>query len=124
MKTVFEHKGKALLTANPLIEDIFSNILSNAIKYAPRDTTIAVDLMEEAESWVLSCSDEGEGIPDAHKEGIFERYERRDKKGVKGTGLGLAIAKRVVELHGGSIWVEDNPKGGSTFLVRLPKKPR
>jgi signal transduction histidine kinase len=123
MKTVFEHEGKAHLTANPLIEDIFSNILSNAIKYAPRDTTIALDLTEKPESWVVSCSDEGEGIPDAYKKSIFERYDRRDKKGVKGTGLGLAIAKRVVDLHGGSIWVEDNPRGGSIFRVRLPKEP-
>jgi signal transduction histidine kinase len=44
--------------------------------------------------------------------------------GVKGTGLGLAIAKRVVDLHGGSIWAEDNPMGGNIFRVRLPKKPR
>jgi PAS domain S-box-containing protein len=124
MKTVFEHEGKAHLTANPLIEDIFSNILSNAIKYAPRDTTIALDLIEEPESWVVSCSDEGEDIPDAYKESIFERYGRHDKMGVKGTGLGLAIAKRVVDLHGGSIWAEDNPMGGNIFRVRLPKKPR
>lgn len=123
MKTVFEQEGKACLTANPLIEDIFSNILSNAIKYAPRDTTIALDLAEEQESWVVSCSNEGEGIPDAYKKSIFERYGRHDKKGVKGTGLGLAIAKRVVDLHGGSIWAEDNPMGGSIFRIRLPKKP-
>ena len=80
--------------------------------------------MEDPESWVVSCSYKGEGIPDAYKESIFERYDRRGKKGVKGTGLGPAIAKRVVDLHGRSIWFENNPGGGNTFLVRLPKRPR
>lgn len=83
-----------------------------------------IGLTEELEGRVVSCSDEGEGIPDAYQESIFERYGRRDKKGVKGTWLGPAIAKRVVDLHGRSIRAENSPRGGNTFLVRLPKRPR
>jgi PAS domain S-box-containing protein len=117
----FDPRGKAMLTANPIIEDVFSNILSNAIKYSPPETTITVDIMEEAGGWVVSFADEGGGIPDVFKKTIFDRFERHEKKGVKGTGLGLAIAKRIVDLHAGSIWVEDNTGGGCTFQVRLPK---
>lgn len=123
MTITFERQGPAGLPANPLLEDVFSNLLSNAIKYSRRDTTIVVGLDEEPEHWLVSCADQGEGIPDVDKANIFERFERRDKMGVKGTGLGLAIAKRIVALHGGAIWADDNPAGGSVFRVRLPKKP-
>jgi PAS domain S-box-containing protein len=124
MTIAFERQGPAGLAANPLLEDVFSNLISNAVKYTPRDTTIVVSVAEEPEHWLVSCADQGDGIPDAYKESIFDRFERRDKMGVKGTGLGLAIAKRIVGLHGGAIWVEDNPAGGSVFRVRLPKRPR
>jgi signal transduction histidine kinase len=70
---------------------------------------------------VLSVSDWGEGIDDAHKQSVFTRFERLGKEGVKGTGLGLAIARRIVELHGGRIWIEDNPEGGSVFRVSVSK---
>jgi len=52
---------------------------------------------------------------------IFERFHREEKKGVKGSGLGLAIAGKIVELHKGRIWVEDNPEGGAVFVVEIPK---
>ncbi|MEE8358746.1 MAG: HAMP domain-containing sensor histidine kinase, partial [Candidatus Hydrothermarchaeales archaeon] len=62
-----------------------------------------------------------EGIPDEYKEGVFDRFKRVKKEGVKGTGLGLAIVKKVVEAHNGRVWVEDNPGGGSIFYVTLPQ---
>lgn len=123
MRIILEHEGQAPLVTSPLVGEVFSNILSNALKYAPRGTTIGVDLKEEPKSWIFSCSDEGEGIPHDCKESIFERFITFDKKGVKGIGLGLSIARRIVELLGGSIWVEDNQGSGSIFRVRLPKRP-
>lgn len=51
---------------------------------------------------------------------IFERFRRGGKTGVKGSGLGLAIAGKIMELHNGRIWVEDNPEGGSIFIVEIP----
>ena len=104
-----------------MVEDVFSNLMSNAAKYAPPDSTVTVAIRDEGSTWLVSVADEGDGVSDGFKEAIFERYERRNKKGVRGTGLGLAIAKRLVELHEGSIWVEDTPGGGSIFSVRLPK---
>ena len=68
----------------------------------------------------VSVSDEGEGVPEEFKRSIFERFERGGDSGVKGSGLGLAIARRIVDLHDGTIWVEDGPVRGSVFHVFLP----
>jgi signal transduction histidine kinase len=113
-----------MVLANPVIEDIFLNFFSNAAKYAAGGRKVVIDAVEE-DGWVkVMVKDYGPGIPDEAKEDIFVRFERREKEGVKGTGLGLAIAKRIVELHDGEIWVEDNPEGGSIFVVKLPKAPK
>jgi two-component system sensor histidine kinase KdpD len=70
----------------------------------------------------MSVADSGPGIPDAEKERVFERFHRSDPKakGSQGTGLGLAIAHGIVAGHGGRIWVEDRPGGGSEFAILLP----
>jgi len=71
---------------------------------------------------MVSVKDRGNIIPDESKEIIFERFKRIEKRGVKGTGLGLSIVKRIVDIHKGKVWVEDNPEGGNIFLVRIPAK--
>jgi signal transduction histidine kinase len=91
------------------------------VKYAFSGKRIELGIDEKGEEWILSVRDWGEGIPDPYKRSIFTRFERLQKEGVKGAGLGLAIAGRIVELHGGRIWVEDNPEGGSVFRVALRK---
>ncbi len=70
---------------------------------------------------MVFVKDNGEGVEDEYKESIFNRFTRVKREGVKGTGLGLAIAKRIVGIHKGSIWVEDNPEGGSIFYFEIPK---
>ena len=112
---------QAVAPINPLIKNVFANLISNAIKYCPPHSTIEVGVTEEACTWLVSVKDSGDGIPDQSKERVFDRFERLNKEGVKGSGLGLAIAKQIVTLHRGTIWVEDNPGGGSAFFVRLPK---
>ncbi|WP_248354853.1 PAS domain-containing sensor histidine kinase [Anaeromyxobacter oryzae] len=107
--------------ANEIVSQVFSNLVSNAIKYGPPGGTIEVAVSDAGERWRVSVADSGEGIPDADKERVFTRFERAAKEGVKGTGLGLAIARRIVDLHGGRIWIEDNPRGGAVFCVALPK---
>jgi len=116
---------KADVQANAIIEDVFSNILSNAIKFSPRNEKIEVALSEtggKEDAWKISIADKGPGIPDEHKEEIFTRFTRVKKASVKGSGLGLAIAKRIIELHHGKIWIEDNAGGGSVFHVAVPKR--
>jgi signal transduction histidine kinase len=109
---------------NPLIDGVFANFISNAIKYGPSDSTVTVDVKDIGHEWKIMVSDSGEGIPDKDKQLIFDRFKRlaEKKKAVKGSGLGLAIAKRIVELHGGMIGVEDNPTGkGSVFWATVKK---
>jgi signal transduction histidine kinase len=73
-------------------------------------------------NWKIKVADQGDSISDENKIHIFERFKRADKKGIKGSGLGLAIVKRVVDIHNGSVGVEDNPNGkGSVFWVMLKK---
>jgi PAS domain S-box-containing protein len=113
--------GPAWVRANPMIGDVFENLLSNATKYGPEGGTIWVRLDEDGPRWRVSVTDSGEGIPDADKQKVFRRFERLSKESVKGTGLGLAIAQRIVDLHGGRIWVEDAPGHGARFNVTLAK---
>jgi PAS domain S-box-containing protein len=116
-----EASGEYPVRANPTIAEVFENLVSNALKYGGPNSTIRIHVRDEDGRWRVSIADRGEGIADADKQKLFTRFERLRKEGVKGTGLGLAIAKRIVDLHGGSIWVEDNPGGGSVFCVTLPK---
>jgi signal transduction histidine kinase len=104
-----------------LLENVFQNLISNAVKYSGKGKKVEVAVHDSDGSWSVSVKDWGEGIPDKYKELIFTRLERLDKAGIKGTGLGLAIVKRTVQLHGGAIRVEDNPEGGSVFIVTVPK---
>ncbi len=114
-------KGEFPALVNPLIYDVFSNLISNAIKYGTDNTDIAVGIVENGSKWRVSVADRGEGIADEHKKAVFERFTRVQKGAVKGSGLGLAIVKKVVDAHSGKVWVEDNPGGGSIFNVVIPK---
>ncbi|WP_456473823.1 sensor histidine kinase [Candidatus Pyrohabitans sp.] len=108
--------------ANSIIEEVFANLISNAIKYAPEGRRIVLTGEERDSFWRIRVIDFGEGVKDENKQAIFERFIRKEKRGVKGSGMGLAIARRIVELHNGRIWVEDNPEGGAVFIVEIPKK--
>lgn len=107
--------------ANKIIAEVFANFISNAVKYASEGRRIVLSSEDKGRFWSIKVIDFGEGITDSFKSGIFERFHRMEKKGVKGSGLGLAIARKIVELHGGRIWVEDNPEGGAIFVVEVPK---
>jgi PAS domain S-box-containing protein len=115
--------GAAEAEVNPILEDAFANLLSNAVKYSPRGRLVEVRVVDEGKTWRVEVADQGEGIPDKYKKTIFERFERGGRNGVKGSGLGLAIVKRILELHGGDVWVENNYPKGSRFCVRIPKTP-
>ncbi len=121
MSIHFSSSGEFLIKANPFIDDVFSNIISNAIKYSPSRTEIDIAIKDFDDVWRIQFKDQGPGIPGEEKIAIFERFKRIKKGNIKGTGLGLAIVKRVVEMHSGKVWVEDNPGGGSIFIVEIPK---
>ncbi len=108
-----------------LIRRIINNLVSNAIKYSPDDTTIVITLTYAAEMLALTVRDEGIGIPADDINHLFEPFHRAVNVGtISGTGLGLVIAKEAVELHGGSISLETQVGIGTTFTVRIPLESR
>ncbi|MGC9400221.1 MAG: ATP-binding protein [Anaerolineae bacterium] len=105
------------------IEQVLNNLLSNAIKYSHPRTTVHVRLRREDDHALLAVEDEGQGIPAEELERLFRPFQRtsvQSTAGERSTGLGLVIVKRIVEKHGGKIWVESRVGVGSTFFVALP----
>jgi signal transduction histidine kinase len=107
-----------------LLRHVLDNLISNAIKYAPTDTTpqIEVEAHAIADGGVrVEVADHGIGIPAGDRPRIFDAFHRCVNTGDRpGTGVGLAICRRIVERHGGRIGVDDNPGGGSRFWFTLP----
>ncbi len=101
---------------------VFSNLISNAIKFSPSGTTIHVWMEQEDTRLRIAVEDEGIGIPEELKEKIFSMPHETRRAGTLGEesfGLGLAISKQIVEAHGGRIWVENKNKKGTIFYVEL-----
>jgi signal transduction histidine kinase len=103
------------------IDQVVSNLLENAVKYASNGAPIEVRASAGG-PWVeVAVADGGPGIPPEDRERVFEEFFRRDTGGGQGgVGLGLAISRAIVEAHGGSMWVGDTPGGGATVSFRLP----
>ncbi len=105
------------------IEQVLTNLISNAHKFAAKGGHIGITLSAEDHDLCLTVSDDGPGIPLSQQDRIFDKfYVVTDGRGLTGVGLGLYIARQLVELHGGRIWVESEPGGGSAFHVLLPKE--
>lgn len=102
------------------LEQVFNNILTNAIRYG-NGNSIKVKAEMRNQMALISVTDNGIGIPKEKVEKIFDRFERADRdKNVQGLGLGLYITKQIVEAHQGKIWVESEEGSGSTFYIQLP----
>ncbi len=114
------------------LAEVFDHLLENAVKYSPQGGRIEVVVADSAASLsdpdvqrrvLILISDSGQGIPEEHLGHIFDRFHRVDTRltrEIGGLGLGLAVCKRIIELHGGTIWAESAPGHGSTFFVELP----
>jgi signal transduction histidine kinase len=92
------------------------NLIENALKHTPEGTGVDIVVGEDA---TIRIVDQGEGVPAGRREMIFKRFWRRDRRG--SGGLGLSIVKRIVDVHGGTVTVEDAPNGGAVFMMSLPK---
>jgi PAS domain S-box-containing protein len=100
-----------------------TNLLGNAIKFSPRQTTVTVSGYAEEDDFVFCVADEGRGVPAEKLETIFERFSQVDTSDARdkgGSGLGLAICQSIVAAHGGRIWVEKNDRVGSRFQFTIP----
>jgi PAS domain S-box-containing protein len=111
-----------LINADPLrIERILYNLLDNAAKYSPPGTQIKVSARVEPECLVIGIHDRGRGLTPSEQAKLFSPFQRMDSLDrVRGAGLGLIVCQRLVEAHGGEIWVESKKGSGSTFFFSLP----
>lgn len=105
-----------------LIDQVLTNLLENAAKFSPAGTPITVSATRWQESVEVRVVDGGEGIPKEQRERVFEPFVRGEHEAAKGAGLGLSIGRAIVESHGGRIWIEGTPGGGSTVVFELPVK--
>ena len=110
------------------IEQVLTNLVSNAIKYSPQGGPVIVTIWEEeaARSIIISVADHGIGIPEAQKAHMFGRFMRADNArawGITGSGLGLYICRELIQRHDGQLWFESEEGTGSTFYLTLPATP-
>jgi two-component system phosphate regulon sensor histidine kinase PhoR len=104
------------------MEQVLINLVDNAVKYSPEGGRITVECTSPNPGIAqIAVSDHGVGVAPAEQERIFERFYQVDtSRRAVGLGLGLYVSREIVERHGGRIWVESPPGGGSRFLVQLP----
>jgi signal transduction histidine kinase len=104
------------------IVQVLLNLVGNAIKFTEAGE-VGIHVKKSGDSFLVAVSDTGPGIPESQYQKIFEEFQQVDSSSTRtkgGTGLGLAIARRIIEMHGGSIWVESTVGKGSTFTFKLP----
>ncbi len=112
------------INGDPLrIERILYNLLDNAAKYSPSSSQIKILVNAELDRLVISVSDRGRGLSSSEQArifGPFQRLENSRPDQARGAGLGLMVCRRLVEAHGGEVWVESRKNKGSTFSFSLP----
>lgn len=117
-------EGRACALGDALrLQQAFSNLIDNAIKYGAEESTVDIDILPGGDAAVVRITDHGEGIAPEERDRVFRRFYRVDKsrsQDIAGAGLGLAITKHLVQRMGGSITVTSEVGGGSTFEVSLP----
>ena len=112
-----------VVTANRLhLMQVFQNLIGNALKYrSDAPPRVAVSAAEDGQQWVFTVQDNGIGIPPEYQSQIFGIFKRLHGNEYPGTGIGLATCKKIVDRHGGTIWVESEPGKGSRFSFTLPR---
>ena len=103
------------------LRQVVFNLISNAVKFTPREGRIDVSARLDNGEVEIAVADTGPGISAEEFESIFEEFEQAtDGKRAEGTGLGLPLSRKLVELHGGRLWLESEVDRGSTFRFTLP----
>ena len=114
-----------VLGETSLLTAVFQNLLSNALKFAGAEAPrISVSARRDGEFWLFSFTDNGIGIPAEYAERIFVIFQRlHDKAAYPGTGIGLAMCRKIIEYHGGRIWLDTTVTSGARFCFTLPVRP-
>lgn len=103
---------------------VINNLISNSIKFTPDGGIISVHIADNPENVLITVADNGIGIPQKYHEGLFEKFNKARRPGLKGepsVGLGMSLIKTIVEWHKGRIWFESKENEGTTFYIELPK---
>jgi signal transduction histidine kinase len=122
----FNATAPTVRTDEAKVHQILSNLVENALKYSPPDTRITIAIEPGVGGAVAAVVDEGRGIPEEHREHVFERFYQVDSsatRAVGGTGLGLYICRKTAEQLGARIWLDASGPGGSTFRLFVPSRP-
>ncbi len=124
--SVIEGPFDEILVDAGKLEQVFTNLLSNALKFSPEKSRIEVRMVRDAGSQVITIGDRGPGVPEDERERIFDRYFQATSGGEVaergfGVGLGLYIVRLLVEAHEGSVEARNREGGGCLFVVRLPE---
>jgi signal transduction histidine kinase len=123
-ETIASEPAASVITDASLCQQIFGNLISNALKYTPRGGRIKVEGTVEDDHWRLAVIDDGPGIPADSLDKVFEpfyRLPRDEHSRIEGNGLGLAICRELTERLGGAISLDSSPGGGTIALVGLPR---
>ncbi len=123
----FDESGEMILEGDKMrLEQVLTNLVTNAIKYSPESDKIEVSVKKSETEIQVSVKDYGMGINKENISHIFSQFYRAKdvNRSITGLGLGLYITKEIIERHGGRIWVESEPRMGSTFFFVLPLKKR
>jgi len=113
--------SELLVVVHPIISEVFVNYLSNVIKYGGNTEYVIIDAEEDANSITIRVRDQGDTIPEADRQKIFNRSVQLSTGEKRGRGLGLSIVRRIAEALGGEVWVEPNLPSGNSFCLRLPQ---
>jgi len=113
-------EANIILTANPIISEVFRNYLSNALKYAPSGESVEVSLRKRTNQIEFRVIDVGTTIASEHQHAIFQRSVQLENGKMRGSGLGLAIVKRIADAHEGTVGVKPNQPTGNIFYLNLP----
>ncbi|MCC6387082.1 MAG: PAS domain S-box protein [Dehalococcoidia bacterium] len=116
-------RGLPVLLARPTwLDQVLTNLLSNAEKYSPKDATITIEARSMAGRVEIAVLDRGPGLPTEQADRVFRAFERleRDRSRAPGLGLGLTVSKRLVELMDGTIGAAPRPEGGTRFIFTIP----
>jgi len=126
--TEFDNTLTTLRVDQDKLMQMLDNLVGNAVKYSPNGGNVTIRVTDEEDAVRLDVIDEGLGIPERHRDQIFQRFHQVDDdidhRSISGTGIGLYLVQHLAQAHGGKVWLDSSEVGeGSTFSLRLPKDP-